>query len=97
MDEVYEARSILRALGIRRDFVEVISCPTCGRTAIDVADIAARVREATQDTGPKVAVMGCVVNRLRRREADLGIAGGGDGTGVCCGTSPARWRDLYQT
>lgn len=102
MDEVQEARSILRALGIRRDFVEVISCPTCGRTAIDVAGIAARVREATRDIPRplKVAVMGCVVNGPgEAREADLGIAGGGDGSGVLLrkGRPPRKVEgDLFQ-
>ena len=98
MDEVHEARSILRALGIRRDFVEVISCPTCGRTAIDVAGIAARVREATRDIPRplKVAVMGCVVNGPGR--PGPGHRRGGDGSGVLLRKGRPRKveRDLFQ-
>ena len=77
--------SILRACGLRRDGVEIISCPTCGRTGIDVEGIARRVRAATADirVPMKVAVMGCVVNGPgEAREADLGVAGGKDGAGV---------------
>lgn len=74
--------SILRALDLRKG-VDVISCPTCGRTGgIDVAAVAKQVEDATRDwTQPlKVAVMGCVVNGPgEAREADLGIAGGGSG------------------
>ncbi len=80
--EVYAALAILRAVGLRRDYVEIISCPTCGRTCIDVEGIARRVREATRDIQKplKVAVMGCIVNGPgEAREADLGIAGGKDG------------------
>ena len=80
--EVYAALAILRAVGLRRDYVEIISCPTCGRTCIDVEGIARRVREATRDIQKplKVAVMGCIVNGPgEAREADLGIAGGRDG------------------
>ena len=73
---------ILRAVGLRRDFVSVTSCPTCGRTCIDVAGIAARVKEELADVHVplRVAVMGCVVNGPgEAREADIGIAGGHDG------------------
>lgn len=80
--EVYAGIQILRAVGLRRDYIEVISCPTCGRTSIDVENIALRVREATRliKSPLKVAVMGCVVNGPgEAREADLGIAGGKDG------------------
>lgn len=79
VEEVYQGLNILRALGLRKDFVEVISCPTCGRTTIDVEGIAARVRQATRDIRKplKVAVMGCVVNGPgEAKEADIGIAGG---------------------
>jgi (E)-4-hydroxy-3-methylbut-2-enyl-diphosphate synthase len=82
VQEVYAALDILRACGLREDYVEIISCPTCGRTCIDVEEIARRVREATKDTHVplKVAVMGCVVNGPgEAREADIGIAGGRDG------------------
>ena len=75
---------ILRAVGLRDDHVELISCPTCGRARIDVAGIAHRVQEAVGDLPLKltVAVMGCVVNGPgEAREADLGIAGG-DGAGA---------------
>ena len=82
VQEVPAALSILRAIGFRRDGVEIISCPTCGRTCIDVEGIARRVRAATADihTPLKVAVMGCVVNGPgEAREADMGIAGGKEG------------------
>lgn len=82
VQEVYAGIQILRAVGLRRDYVEVISCPTCGRTSIDVEGIARRVREATRSINAplKVAVMGCVVNGPgEAREADLGVAGGKDG------------------
>ena len=72
---------ILRALGLRGG-VDVISCPTCGRTCIDVPGLARRVREATRDVRRdlKVAVMGCVVNGPgEAAEADIGIAGGREG------------------
>jgi len=72
---------ILRAVGLRGG-VDVISCPTCGRTCIDVEGIARRVQEATRHirTDMKVAVMGCVVNGPgESREADIGIAGGKSG------------------
>ncbi len=85
VEEVHQGLNILRALGLRKDFVEVVSCPTCGRTAIDVEGIAARVRQATQHIQKplKVAVMGCVVNGPgEAREADVGLAGGGKGTGA---------------
>ena len=80
--EVEAGLSILRACGLRRDFIEIVSCPTCGRTTIDVSGIATRVREATRDIRipMKVAVMGCIVNGPgEAKEADLGIAGGRDG------------------
>lgn len=75
---------ILRAVGLRNRGVTLVSCPTCGRTGIDVAGIAARVEGALADiTVPvTVAVMGCVVNGPgEAREADIGIAGG-DGVGA---------------
>ena len=85
VQEVPAGLSILRACGLRRDVVEIISCPTCGRTGIDVEGIARRVRAETADirVPMKVAVMGCVVNGPgEAREADLGVAGGKDGAGV---------------
>ncbi len=77
--EAAAAWDILRALGLRTKGVQLISCPTCGRTCIDVAGIARRVEEELKDiTVPlKVAVMGCVVNGPgEAREADVGMAGG---------------------
>ena len=75
------AWDILRALNLRTQGVQLVSCPTCGRTAIDVAGIAARVEKELADVKVplKVAVMGCVVNGPgEAREADIGIAGGKD-------------------
>lgn len=79
--EVYAAKAILKAAGLRNDGVNIVSCPTCGRTKIDLIGLASRVEEALKDC-PKnltVAVMGCVVNGPgEAREADIGIAGGED-------------------
>ncbi len=80
--EVQAAWDILRALDLRVRGVQLIACPTCGRTCIPVAEIARRVEAELKDvaTPLKVAVMGCVVNGLGEgREADGGIAGGRDG------------------
>jgi len=77
--EVRVGFDILKALGIRRRGVELISCPTCGRTEIDLIKIAGEVEERLQflDKPLKVAVMGCVVNGPgEAKEADVGIAGG---------------------
>lgn len=82
VNEVYAAKEILKAAGVLSEGVDIISCPTCGRTQIPVAEIAERVRLATQHlrTPLKVAVMGCIVNGPgEAREADIGIAGGKDG------------------
>lgn len=82
--EVYAARDILKAAGLRRDGVNIIACPTCGRTKIDLISLASRVEEALKDCKKPitVAVMGCVVNGPgEAREADVGIAGG-DGVGM---------------
>ncbi|MBR4081575.1 MAG: flavodoxin-dependent (E)-4-hydroxy-3-methylbut-2-enyl-diphosphate synthase, partial [Clostridia bacterium] len=82
LPEAKAAWDILRALGMRTQGVQLVSCPTCGRTCIDVAGIAARVEKELSDiTVPlKVAVMGCVVNGPgEAREADVGIAGGKSG------------------
>ncbi|MDR0898655.1 MAG: flavodoxin-dependent (E)-4-hydroxy-3-methylbut-2-enyl-diphosphate synthase [Oscillospiraceae bacterium] len=81
IEEPRAALSILRALGLRGG-VDVIACPTCGRTCIDVAGIARQIENATRDwtESIQVAVMGCVVNGPgEAREADLGIAGGKSG------------------
>lgn len=80
LEEVKAAKTILRSLGLKRGGVEVISCPTCGRTRIDLISLANQVEEmvsAYDHLDIKVAVMGCVVNGPgEAREADIGIAGG---------------------
>ncbi|MCQ2419666.1 MAG: flavodoxin-dependent (E)-4-hydroxy-3-methylbut-2-enyl-diphosphate synthase [Clostridia bacterium] len=79
--EVYAAKAILKAAGLRKDGVNIVSCPTCGRTRIDLIGLANRVEEALKDCRKPitVAVMGCVVNGPgEAREADVGIAGGED-------------------
>ncbi len=82
--EVYAARDILKAIDIDTSGVKFISCPTCGRTRIDLISIANQVQERLKDCKKDitVAVMGCVVNGPgEAREADIGIAGG-DGVGL---------------
>lgn len=82
--EVEAAKLILRTLGLRKGGIEVVSCPTCGRTRIDLIGLASSVEELVKnyDLDIKIAVMGCVVNGPgEAKEADLGIAGG-DGCGV---------------
>ena len=82
--EVYAARDILKAAGLRRDGVNIIACPTCGRTRIDLIGLANQVEQALKDCKKPitVAVMGCVVNGPgEAREADVGVAGG-DGVGM---------------
>ena len=82
--EVIAAKAILKAAGLRKNGVNLISCPTCGRTKIDLIGLANRVEEALQECEKNitVAVMGCIVNGPgEAREADIGIAGG-DGCGV---------------
>ena len=77
--EVEAAKAILKAAGLRKQGVNIISCPTCGRTQIDLIGLAGQVQEMVRDypLDIKVAVMGCVVNGPgEAREADLGIAGG---------------------
>jgi (E)-4-hydroxy-3-methylbut-2-enyl-diphosphate synthase len=77
--EVYAAQNILRACGLDEQFVEVVSCPTCGRCRWDSMALAAKVTEFVRQykTRAKVAVMGCVVNGPgEAKDADLGIAGG---------------------
>lgn len=84
VEEVRSARLILRTLGLRKGGIEVVSCPTCGRTRIDLIGLAARVEKLVEDypLDIKVAVMGCAVNGPgEAKEADLGIAGG-DGEGL---------------
>ncbi len=82
--EVFVARQILRSLGLRKGGVEIVSCPTCGRTEIDLIGLADRVHEEFDDCDKdiKIAVMGCVVNGPgEAKEADIGVAGG-KGTGI---------------
>ena len=84
VQEVYAARDILKAAGLRKDGVNIVSCPTCGRTRIDLIGLVNRVDAALKDCKKPitVAVMGCVVNGPgEAREADIGIAGG-DGCGL---------------
>ena len=84
VEEVYAARDILRVVGLRKDAPELISCPTCGRTKIDLIGLAHEVEERLRAVRKPitVAVMGCVVNGPgEAREADVGIAGG-DGVGL---------------
>ncbi len=79
VEEIKSAKLILRALGLRKGGVEVVSCPTCGRTKIDLIQLANEVEQMVQDIplDIKVAVMGCAVNGPgEAREADIGIAGG---------------------
>ena len=84
VEEVYAAKDILKAAGLRKEGVNIISCPTCGRTRIDLIGLVNRVDEALKDCEKPitVAVMGCIVNGPgEAREADIGIAGG-DGWGM---------------
>lgn len=79
VEEIRTAKLILKTLGLRKGGVEVVSCPTCGRTRIDLIGLANQVEKMVQefDLDIKVAVMGCVVNGPgEAREADIGIAGG---------------------
>ena len=76
--EIYAAKDILKSIGIGGG-VNIVSCPTCGRTKIDLIGLANKVEEATRGINKniKIAVMGCVVNGPgEAREADIGIAGG---------------------
>ena len=84
VEEVYPAKDILKAAGLRKEGVNIISCPTCGRTQIDLIGLVNQVDEALKNCEKPitVAVMGCVVNGPgEAREADIGIAGG-DGCGM---------------
>ena len=79
LEEVKSAKRILKTLGLRNGGIEVVSCPTCGRTQIDLIGLANKVEDMVQDIplDIKVAVMGCVVNGPgEAKEADIGIAGG---------------------
>ena len=79
VEEIKTAKLILRTLGLRKGGIEVVSCPTCGRTKIDLIKLANQVETMVEEfpLDIKVAVMGCVVNGPgEAKEADLGIAGG---------------------
>lgn len=80
VDEIISAKTILRTLKLRTDGIELVSCPTCGRTKIDIIGLANQVEKLVQEydhLNIKVAVMGCAVNGPgEAKEADLGIAGG---------------------
>lgn len=79
LEEIKSAKLILRTLGLRKGGVEIVSCPTCGRTQIDLIGLAGQVENLVADIplDIKVAVMGCVVNGPgEAKEADIGIAGG---------------------
>ena len=82
--EVKAAKDILKAVGLRNDGVKIVSCPTCGRTRIDLIGLAKRAEEMLENCQKNitVAIMGCVVNGPgEAREADIGVAGG-DGCGI---------------
>ena len=84
VQEVYAAKDILKAAGLRKEGVNIISCPTCGRTSIDLIGLVNKVDAALKDCQKPitVAVMGCIVNGPgEAREADIGIAGA-DGWGM---------------
>ncbi len=79
VEEIYAAKEILKVLGIRKQGAELISCPTCGRTRINMIPIAEEMEKRLRDINKdiKVAVMGCAVNGPgEAREADIGVAGG---------------------
>ena len=79
LEEIKSAKLILRTLGLRKGGIEVVSCPTCGRTQIDLIRLANQVEDMVADIPAdlKVAVMGCIVNGPgEAKEADIGIAGG---------------------
>lgn len=85
VEEILSAKLILKTLGLRKEGIELVSCPTCGRTKIDLIDLANKTEKLIADydnLNIKVAVMGCVVNGPgEAKEADLGIAGG-EGEGL---------------
>ena len=81
VSEVYAARNILRAIGLDKNYCEIISCPTCSRCSYDLAAVVGEVKEFTAniDKPLKVAIMGCVVNGPgEAKNADCGVAGGVD-------------------
>ena len=81
IEEVYAGLNILKAVGLKKDYVEIISCPTCGRTGYDSIGLAERVEKRTANVKKslRVAVMGCIVNGPgEAKDCDLGCAGGGN-------------------
>ena len=79
VEEIYVAKDILKALNIRNDGVNIVSCPTCGRCKINLIDIAGEVEQKLANVNEKltVAVMGCAVNGPgEAKQADFGLAGG---------------------
>lgn len=79
VEEIYAAKDLLKAIGIRNDGITFVSCPTCGRTKIDLISLANEAQDRLKDCKKnlKVAIMGCVVNGPgEAKEADIGIAGG---------------------
>ena len=84
VEEIYAAKRILKSIGLGKPSVNIVSCPTCGRTKINLIDLANRVERSLEncDKDITVAVMGCVVNGPgEAKEADIGVAGG-DGCGL---------------
>ena len=84
VEEIYAAKDILKAIGLKHNGVEIISCPTCGRTRIDIIKLTEKIERMLENCKKniKVAVMGCAVNGPgEAREADIGVAGG-DGVGL---------------
>lgn len=85
IEEIYTAKKILRAIGIDKNFVNIIACPTCSRTNFDVESIATKLEKLTENiTKPiKIAVMGCIVNGIGESQgAKLGVAGGKDKSSI---------------
>ncbi len=79
VEEIYAAKDLLKAIGVRKDGITFVSCPTCGRTKIDLIGLANEAQERLKNCNKniKVAIMGCVVNGPgEAKEADIGIAGG---------------------
>ena len=79
VEEIYAAKDLLKAIGVRKEGITFVSCPTCGRTKIDLIGLANEAQERLKNCNKeiKVAIMGCVVNGPgEAREADIGIAGG---------------------
>ena len=99
VEEIKSAKKILSTLGLRKGGIDVVSCPTCGRTKIDLVGLANQVETLVQgyDLNSKVAVMGCAVNGPgEAREADIGIAGGqGEGLLIKHGKIVRKMKEEY--